>query len=99
MGKKLWSVFTDDMDKCYFTQSYKAERHHVYPGIFRKKSEAYGYVIPLVYYLHKDAPESAHDKPNSGIDLKLKQMCQEHFEENHGNREDFIREFGRNYID
>lgn len=28
MSKKLWSVFTDDMDHCYFTGASPVERHH-----------------------------------------------------------------------
>lgn len=30
MGKRLWSVFTDDMDHCYFTGSPYVERHHIF---------------------------------------------------------------------
>ena len=30
MSKKLWSVFTDDMDHCYFTGTYPVERHHIF---------------------------------------------------------------------
>lgn len=32
MAKKLWSVFTDDMDHCYFTGSPYVERHHIFEG-------------------------------------------------------------------
>ena len=29
MAKKLWSIFTDDMDKCFMTGRYDGiERHH-----------------------------------------------------------------------
>lgn len=30
MAKKLWSIFTEDMDHCYFTGSPEVERHHVF---------------------------------------------------------------------
>lgn len=35
---------------------------------------------------------------NKELDLKFKRMAQEHFEENHGTREEFIREFDRSYL-
>ena len=47
MSKKLWSVFTDDMDHCYFTGTYPVERHHIFGSSNRKNSEKYGFVIPL----------------------------------------------------
>ena len=51
--KILWSVFTDDMDHCYFTGSAPVERHHIFGGNpNRKYSEKYGFVIPLRPDLH-----------------------------------------------
>ena len=42
MAKRLWSVFTDDMDHCYFTGSSMVERHHIFESRqgFKQKSEA-----------------------------------------------------------
>ena len=98
MGKKrLWSVFTDNMDECYYTQNPYCERHHIYYGPFRKKSEIFGYIMPLASRLHRNEKGSVHDSPNSGLDLELKKMAQEHFEANHGTEDDFIREFGMSY--
>ena len=37
--KKLWSIFTDDMNKCIVTSAMTSiERHHVFGGADRKKS-------------------------------------------------------------
>lgn len=72
--KKLWSVFTDDMDHCYFTGSAPIERHHIFGGANRKISEKYGFVIPLRPDLHPNgvfAGEDAHR-----MDINLKQMAQ-----------------------
>ena len=54
MGKRLWSVFTDDMDHCYFTGSPYVERHHIFESRkgFKKKSERRGFAIPLRPDLH-----------------------------------------------
>lgn len=74
MAKKLWSVFTDDMDHCYFSKSPVVERHHIFGGYNRKRSEEYGYVVPLHPRLH---PNGAQAGPGwQKIDLKLKQMAQ-----------------------
>ena len=74
MSKKLWSVFTDDMDHCYFTGTPYCHRHHIFYGPYRSMSEKYGFVIPIAYYLHENYPDSVHQNPNKGIDLELKQM-------------------------
>lgn len=84
MSKKLWSVFTDDMDHCYFTGTPYCHRHHIFYGPCRSMSEKYGFVIPIAYYLHENYPDSVHQNPNKGIDLELKQMAQKYFEEHYG---------------
>ena len=33
MAKRLWSVFTEDMDHCYFTGSPVVERHHIFESL------------------------------------------------------------------
>ena len=94
--KKLWSVFTDDMDHCYFTGTSPVERHHIFGGSSKAASEKYGFVIPLRPDLH---PNGVHAGPHSKeIDTKLKQMAQEYFEANYGTRDDFRRIFGKSYL-
>ena len=91
--KKLSSVFTDDMDHCYFTGYAPVERHHIFGGCNRKNSEKYGFVIPLRPDLH---PNGAFAGKNAAeIDLKLKQMAQTYFEEHYGTRDDFREIFGK----
>ena len=97
MGKKLWSVFTDDMEHCYYTESPLCERHHIFYGAQKKKSEKYGYIMPLAHHLHKFKKGSVHDSPNKGLDLELKRKAYNHFLENHGTQDDFIAEFDRAY--
>lgn len=98
MAKKLWSVFTDDMNHCYFTGSPCVERHHIFGVANRGRSEERGFIIPLRPELH---PNGAHFK-NKGdlakIDLLLKQMAQEFYEEHYGTRENFRKEFGKSYL-
>lgn len=96
--KKLTSVFTADLDHCYFTGSPNVHIHHIFPGSRRKLSEKRGFVIPLVYYLHEFRKDSVHENPNKGLDLKLKQMSQTYYESHYGSREDFIQEFGKSWL-
>lgn len=93
----LWSVFTDDLSCCYFTGSNLVERHHIFGGYNRGRSAHYGYVIPLIPQMH---PNGVHydRKHYPGMDLKLKQMAQKHYESHHGSRSDFIREFGKSWL-
>lgn len=98
MGHNLWSVFTEDLSHCYFTGSYFVERHHIFGGANRKKSEIYGFVIPLRPDLH---PNGVHYDPKNlyGVtDLMLKQMAQTYFENNCGTRNNFRAIFGKSWL-
>ena len=96
--KRLWSVFTSDMEHCYYTGLPEPHRHHIFYGSRRNLSEKYGFVIPLAPHLHVCGKCSVHEHPNTGLDLRLKQMAQRYFEENIGDREDFIQEFGKSWL-
>lgn len=96
MAKRLWSVFTEDMDHCMYTGSSQVERHHVFGGAYRKKSEKYGFIAPLRPDLHPNGVFAVRDAKS--VDLKLKRASQAYFEKHYGTREQFIQEFGRNYL-
>lgn len=94
--KRLHSVFTTDMDHCFFTGTNRVERHHIFGGSNRARSEKYGFVIPLAPNLH---PNGANAGPDAKlIDIRLKQMAQEYYETHYGSRQQFIKEFGRSYL-
>lgn len=94
--KRLHSVFTDDMDHCMFTGSAPVERHHIFGGSNRKKCEKYGFIAPLRPDLHPNGVFAGKDAKS--VDLVLKTKAQAYYEEHHGTREDFIREFGKSYL-
>lgn len=94
--KRLWSVFTDDMDHCIFTGSAPVERHHIFGGSNRNKCEKYGFVVPLRPDLHPNGVFAGKDAKE--IDTRLKTMAQEYFEEHYGTREEFRKEFGKSYL-
>lgn len=95
--KKLWSVFTDDMDHCYFTGTAPVERHHIFGGSNKKNSEKYGFTVPLRPDLHPNGVYADRSKAKE-IDLHLKQMAQKYFEEHYGTREEFRKIFGKSIL-
>ena len=95
--KRLWSVFTDNMDECIFTGSNQVERHHIFGGAYRKKSEKYGFVVPLRYDLHPNGG-AADPEHSSEIDEYLKQMAQRYYEDHYGDRQGFIHTFGKSHL-
>lgn len=72
------------------------ERHHVYGASNRKRSERYGYVVTLCHACHNEPPNGVHH--NAARMLALHQTFQRVFETTH-TREQFIAEFGKNYLD
>lgn len=77
----------------------RLEAHHIFPGSLRKKSDRYGLVVMLCgERCHRNGPKAAHRCRETA--LMLKQYGQRKAMEEQGwSKEDFIREFGRNYLD
>lgn len=82
--------------KCFICGKWaNLERHHVFNGPFRKKADKMGYVVDLCHFCHNE-PGGVHF--NQELDNGLKAYFQKIAMEEHGwTKEDFIREFGRNY--
>ena len=94
--KKLTSVFTENMDCCIYTGSYIVERHHIFGGSNRKKSEKYGFVVPIRPDYRPNGVN--FNRKNGDIDTKLKTMAQTYYEEHIGSREEFRKEFGKSWL-
>lgn len=75
------------------------DRHHIFGGAFRKKSEKYGLTVHLCHHAcHIFGPDAVHQ--NRETMLKVKQYGQRKaMEENGWSADDFIREFGKNYLE
>jgi len=78
---------------CGTTQS--LQLHHIFGGALRGKSDKYGYVVHLCIR-HHTGQDGVHRE--SWLNKKLKQYAQEHFEQTN-TREEFIKEFGKNYLE
>ena len=93
---RVWSVFTDDLQHCYFTGAAPVEVHHIFGGRNRKHSAERGFCIPLRPDLH---PNGVHaGKTAKEIDTLLKEMAQIYYEEHYGSRAQFRQEFGKSYL-
>lgn len=73
------------------------ERHHIFGGALRKKSEKYGLVVDLCHSCHNEPPNGVHHNANQMLKLhrygQLKAM-----KENNWNIEKFRKEFRKNYL-
>lgn len=99
MAKRLWSIFTDNMDECIYTGSYIVERHHVFSrkgGGLKAVCEKYGFIAPLRPDLHPNGVHAGKDAKK--VDEELKKRCQMYFEEHYGTREEFIEIFGKSLL-
>ena len=74
------------------------DRHHIFGGANRKKSEKYGLTVDLCHNTcHLFGPDAAHN--NADTARELHEYGQKKAMDEQGwTREDFIREFGKNYI-
>ncbi|BAK99605.1 hypothetical protein OBV_24070 [Oscillibacter valericigenes Sjm18-20] len=74
------------------------DKHHLFGGALRKKSEQYGLWVYLCHdRCHENGPEAAHQ--NEETMRKLHEYGQRKaMAENDWTTEDFIREFGKNYV-
>lgn len=84
--------------ECYMCRTtLNLAKHHVFYGTAnRKLSEKYGLTIWLCPEHHNMSDKGIHF--NKPLDLQIKQIAQREFEDTYGH-EEFMRIFGRNYID
>lgn len=74
------------------------EEHHIFRGKNRKRADADGMTVYLCHFCHNEPPRGVHF--NKLNDTRLKVMAElywvEHYEKT---VEDFIKAYGRNYLD
>lgn len=88
------------MRKCFLCgRAGNLDHHHIFGGPYRKKSDRYGLVVDLCHdTCHIFGPDSAHQSGETALMLKQYGQCKV-MEENGWSVEDFIREFGKNYLE
>lgn len=98
------SIIQDEADEscfvCYANGHYDPlNRHEAFGGPFRDKSKRLGLWVSLCHYrCHQEGNGSVHKNRES--DLHIKRIAQmKAMEAYQWDTEDFIREFGRNYLE
>lgn len=83
--------------ECYICgTTLNLHRHHIYMGCAnRKNSEKYGCWCYLCANHHNFTNFSVH--MNHELDVKMKKLCQEKFEDIHGH-DKFMGVFGKNWL-
>ena len=85
--------------ECFFCGSREwLERHHLFGGSNRKKSEKYGLVVDLCHYHHNEPPYGVHHNKEAMAYLhrcgQIKAMREQGW-----TVDEFRREFGKNYLE
>lgn len=96
------SIIQKDNERCYLCGRYACgdplDKHHVFGGASRSKSEHYGLTVYLHHFCCHIFGESAVHK-NSEVDHSLKEEVQKLAMEHYGwTVDDFRAVFGKNYI-
>lgn len=86
------SILTDDLEHCFICKRQASEIHEIYSAGSRKQSMIYNFTIPICRECHQ------HITLNYSDNLKLKQICQQKFEESH-TRKEFMKIIHRNYLE
>lgn len=85
------SILTDDLEHCFVCKRQATDLHEVYSGGSRKASMENDFVCPICRQCHQHITLDYKDN------LKLKQLCQKKYEENH-TREEFLSIIHKNYL-
>lgn len=88
----------DGRQRCFCCGSTRRlERHHVFGGALRSKSEQYGLTVRLCRACHNEVPGGVHH--NAAAMQALKAVAQRRAMAHYGwSTDDFIRHFGKNYL-
>lgn len=94
------SIVQEDMTRCYLCgrRDRKLDRHEIFPGAYRSKSKSLGLWVLLC---HSDCHEGNNGvHRNAELSRRLRQDAERKALEHYGwFVKDFIREFGKNYLD
>ena len=92
------SILEHGERRCYICGATRClEKHHIYGGALRKKSERYGLTVTLCHACHNEPPFGVHyNRPTM---LALKQRAQRQAMDFYGwSTDDFVPKFYKNYI-
>ena len=84
---------------CYICKRFgQTEEHHIFRGKNRKRADADGLKVYLCHFCHNEPPNGVHY--NKRRNTQLKQIGQRTWMATYNKTvDDFIRAYGRNYLD
>lgn len=96
------SIIQTDCDRCFLCGKNglydHLEKHHIFGAYNRKKSEKDGLFVFLCGdSCHRNGKMAAHR--NKEVMRALHQAGQRAWEEHYGSREEFMRKYGKNYLE
>lgn len=93
------SILDTESGTCFCCGSMgQTQEHHIFYGPNRHLSEKYGLKVYLCLGHHILGREAVHGG-NRELDQQLKETGQRAFEARHGSRKQFLKIFGRNYLE
>lgn len=97
-GKVSKSIISNEKQCLVCGRQRGLHKHHIFYGTANRRiSEIDGCWCYLCAKHHNMSNYAVHFEKK--LDLALKEYCQKKWEERYGSREDFIKRYGRNYID
>lgn len=95
MARKRESILVDDLQYCMVCGKPHPHLHEIFFGRNRNLSIKYKMVVPLCWE-HHEGDEGPHR--DREVDLSLKKWAQEKWELTFGERDEFIKVFGKSYL-
>jgi hypothetical protein len=91
------SIISNEKECFICRTTYSLHKHHIFFGYGNRQiSDEQGCWVYLCARHHNMSDEGVHF--NTPFDIMLKKYCQEKWEEINGNREKFIKTFGKSYL-
>ena len=82
---------------CFLCGALATDTHHCLMGNKRKLCDKYGLTVRLSRKCHNKI-HNPRNEAEKEMQMYLKRLAQKKYEDQIGNREDFIKIFGRNYL-
>ena len=91
------SILQEEKECFICKTTYALEKHHIFGGAYRSKSERDGLTVYLCHWHHNEPPYGVHHNRYNMDWLRSvgQRAYMKHYD---ATTEDFIREYGRNYL-
>lgn len=100
MKRDFWTMdYSDGSTPCFICGAVGGvERHHIFGGALRSKSDKYGLVVPLCHNCHNEPPNGVHHNREK-MDMLHRWAERKMINEHGWSKERFMKEFYKNYLE